>query len=116
MDILEELTKAVIKFRDLRDWKQFHNPKDMAISMSLEASEFLEHFQWKNNEEVKEYLKTHKEEIADELADVLFWVLTSSHDLGVDLRSALVSKLKKNELKYPISKSKGSHKKYTEFN
>ena len=115
MDIIDELTKLVIKFRDERDWKQFHKPKDMAISLSLEASEFLENFQWSTDEEIRKLLKTNRENISDELADVLFWVLTISHDLKIDLRSALKNKLKKNEAKYPIEKAKGKHTKYTEL-
>lgn len=81
MKSLPDLVKKIIAFRDARDWKQFHNPKDMAISLSLEASEVLEHFQWKNAAEVEAYVKTHKNEIAEELADVLNWVLLMSHDL-----------------------------------
>ena len=67
-------------FRDARDWKQFHNPKDMAISLSLEASEVLEHFQWKSNDQMEEHLIVKKDEVADELADVLYWVLLMGHD------------------------------------
>lgn len=115
MTDIDELIKQVIKFRDDRDWKQFHNPKDMAISLSLEASEFLEHFQWKNPEEVATYLKLHKKDISNELADVMIWVLTISHDLKIDLQSIVRSKLRLNAKKYPISKSIGSHKKYTEL-
>lgn len=115
MNDINELVKRVIKFRDDRDWKQFHNPKDLAISLSLEASEFLEHFQWKNSKEIIEHIKTHKEEISDELADVLFWILTASHDLKIDLKQALINKLKKNEQKYPVGKSRGKHTKYTDL-
>jgi len=69
-----------VAFRDARDWKQFHNPKDMAISLSLEASEVLEHFQWKSNDQMEEHLIVKKDEVADELADVLYWVLLMGHD------------------------------------
>ncbi len=109
---MENLIKKILKFRDDRDWKQFHNPKDCAISLSLEAAEVLEHFQWKNKEEIEEYLKTHKEHIGEELADVLYWVLLMSNDLGIDIIKASEKKLKKNGLNYPISKSKGKHTKY----
>lgn len=114
MNDIDKLINLVIKFRDERDWKQFHNPKDTAISLSLEASEFLEHFQWKNSEEIRKYLKTHKVELSDELADVLIWVLTISHDLKIDLHNAVTDKVKKNAKKYPVKKSKGNHKKHTE--
>ena len=109
------IQKKAIAFRDARDWKQFHNPKDMALSLALEAAEGLEHFQWKNGEEMEEYVRSHKGEIADELADVLFWLATMSNDLEIDLVKAFETKMKKNEKKYPVSKSKGKHTKYTKL-
>lgn len=115
MDKLDILTKKIIEFRDRRDWKQFHNPKDVAISLSLEAGEVLEHFQWKNKEEIEEYVVRHKDSIGEELADVLYWVLLISHDLNINIASALNKKIKKNEEKYPVEKAKGTHKKYTEL-
>ena len=107
--------KKIVKFRDARDWKQFHNPKDMALSLTLEAAEVLEHFQWKNPQEIEEYIKTNKEEIGEELADALYWILLMSHDLGIDILDASKKKIAKSELKYPIEKAKGNHKKYTEL-
>lgn len=112
---IQLLTEKIIKFRNARDWKQFHNPKDMAISLVLEASEVLEHFQWKNREEIEKYLKDNKDELAEELADVLHWVLLISNDLKIDIAKALRKKLKKNEKRYPVKKSKGTAKKYTEL-
>lgn len=115
MSDIKNLTKRIIDFRDAREWKQFHNPKDVALSLSLEASEVLEHFQWKNGKELEEYLKTHKEHIGEELSDVLYWVLLMSHDLDIDITEALVKKMDKNEEKYAVEKAKGNHKKYTEL-
>jgi NTP pyrophosphatase (non-canonical NTP hydrolase) len=115
MSDIKKLQDKVIKFRDDRNWKQFHNPKDMAISLTLEATEFLEHFQWKNQQEIDEMLKNDKIGASEELADVLHWVLLIAADLNIDLDKTLIAKLKKNEAKYPISKSKGNHKKYTEL-
>ncbi|TSC84802.1 MAG: nucleotide pyrophosphohydrolase [Parcubacteria group bacterium Gr01-1014_13] len=112
---LEEVQKKIIAFRDERDWKQFHTPKDMAISLALEAAEVLEHFQWKNEAEMKEYIANHKEEIGDELADVLWWVLLMANDLGIDILEAADKKIDKTALKYPVEKSKGRHTKYTEL-
>ena len=111
----DKLIKKILAFRDARDWKQFHNPKDLAISLVLEAGEVMEHFQWKSKEEVLEYAKTHKEEIGEELADVQNYLLLLSHDLGIDLEKAVLKKMKKNELKYPISKAKGKHTKYNKL-
>lgn len=113
--MLKKLTKRIIQFRDAREWKQFHNPKDSAISLSLEASEVLEHFQWKNHEETEEYIKTHKEHIGEELADVLYWVLLMSYDFNIDILCAFENKMKKNEKKYSVKKSRGKHTKYTEL-
>ena len=115
MSDIKKLIEEVVKFRNEREWQHFHKPKDMAISLALEAAEVLEHFQWKTEEEVEQYLKTHKEHIADELSDVLWWVLLMSHDLEIDIYRAFLRKKKKNEEKYPIEKSRGTHKKYTEL-
>ncbi len=112
---LVEMTKKVVSFRNKRNWKQFHNPKDLAISLSLEASELLEHFQWKNLEEMNEYVKTNKKEIAKELADVLYWVLLIQNDLKIDLVKSFDIKMQENELKYPINKSKGKNTKYNKL-
>ena len=115
MSDLQRLTEDIVAFRDARDWKQFHNSKDCAISLSLEASELLEHFQWKNKEEVKEYIETNKSDIGEELADVLYWVLLMSHDLNINIVNALENKMVKNAEKYPIDKAKGKSNKYTEL-
>lgn len=115
MSDIDTLRQKVLAFRDARDWKQFHNPKDMAISLALEAAELLEHFQWKNSGEVSEHLSKRKEEVEDELADVLYWVLLIANDLDVDLHRALTNKLEKSAAKYPIEKAKGKHTKYTEL-
>lgn len=115
MSDLGDLQKKVVAFRDARDWKQFHNPKDMAISLVLEASEFIEHFQWKNPEEIKEHLKKNHDEVSDELVDVLYWVILIANDLDIDLTKEFNRKMQHNEKKYPIEKAKGSHKKYTEL-
>lgn len=115
MTDLEKITKRVLDFRDARDWKQFHNPKDMALSMVLEAGEVMEHFQWKNKEEMAKYVIERKEDIGDELADVLYWVLLMSKDFDIDILESLERKLKKNEVKYPVDKAKGKYTKYNEL-
>ncbi len=116
MSDLSDLQKRIVAFRDARDWKQFHNPKDTAISLVLEATEFLEHFQWKNAEEIKQHLKNKNEDVSDELADVLYWVLLIAHDLDIDVLKSAERKMAKNEMKYPVEKAKGKHTKYTELN
>ncbi len=115
MTDVKQLTERMLKFRDERDWKQFHNPKDLAISLSLEASEVLEHFQWKTNEEVAKYVKTDREEIGDELGDVMNNLLLLAEAVGVDILDAAEKKIEKNEKKYPVDKVKGSAKKYDQY-
>lgn len=112
---IDSLTKRIINFRNARDWKQFHNPKDISLSLVLEASEVVEHFQWKSNEEMEKYVVSHKDEIADELADVLYWVLLISHDLNINILNALDRKIRKNDEKYPVEKTKGKHTKYNKL-
>ncbi|MEI8314720.1 MAG: nucleotide pyrophosphohydrolase [Verrucomicrobiota bacterium] len=102
-------------FRDARDWMQFHNPKNLAISISLEASELLEHFQWKSMEESDAHAKAAKGEIAEEIADITVYLLEMADNLGIDLLSAIDAKLTKNEAKYPVAKARGSAVKYTEL-
>lgn len=113
--LINELIDRVVAFRDARDWKQFHNPKDLAISLLLESSELLEHFQWKNSEEILAHIKMGRGEIAEELMDVLYWVLLIANDLNIDIKKEFDKKMSQNEAKYSIEKAKGNHKKYTEL-
>lgn len=113
---MDEMRDRIVAFVKARDWEQFHNPKDTAISLSLEASEVLEHFQWKSPEEITEYIAGHKAEIGDELIDVLYWVLLMSYYMKIDLPDAFERKMAQNEKKYPADKAKGSHRKYTAYN
>ena len=115
MPTIKTLTRKIIHFRDARNWAQFHNPKDVTISLTLEAAELLEHFQWKNPAEIEKHIKTNKSEISDEIADVLYYLLLLGHDLKIDVLAALTQKLKKNAKKYPVRKAKGRHTKYTEL-
>lgn len=112
MNEIKRITNKIKKFRDERDWLQFHNHKDMALSLILEAAEVLEHFQWKSTEEINKYGKTHKKEIADELADVAVYLFELADNLNIDIVKAIDVKLAKNAKKYPVSKAKGKHTKY----
>ncbi|MGH2096492.1 nucleotide pyrophosphohydrolase [Aerococcus urinaeequi] len=109
---MDELVKKVNEFRDERDWRQFHNEKDLALSISLEASELLELFQWKSSEEA---VQTKRSEIEDELADVMIYSMMLSSNLDLNVEEIILNKLKKNNEKYPIEKSKGNKQKYTEL-
>ena len=112
---IKAITQKIKKFRDERDWKQFHNHKDMALSLVLEASELLEHFQWKSPQEVNQHAKECKSEISDELADIAMYLFELSDNLGIDLSKAITQKISKNAIKYPVHKAKGKHTKYNKF-
>ena|SRR5947209_7813073 len=115
MATLAELTELVLKFRDERNWRQFHNPKDVALSLALEAAELLELTQWRNGEELKAHLAANREALGDELSDILGWVLVFAHDQGIDLAQAFKRKIEKNAQKYPVEKARGVAKKYTDL-
>ncbi|MCX6815865.1 MAG: nucleotide pyrophosphohydrolase [Candidatus Aenigmarchaeota archaeon] len=112
---LDELLQKIKKFRDERDWKQYHNHKDMAISIVLEASELLEHFQWKNKEQINDHIIKEKEKIEEEIADILIYLLEMADNLNINILEAAEKKLEKNAKKYPVEKAKGSAAKYTEL-
>lgn len=107
--------EKIKKFRDERDWMQFHDPKNMAISIVIEASELLEHFQWKSKAEVEEYIKQHKNEIKEEVADIAIYLFELADNLGIDLLDAMEKKLDKNAQKYPPEKARGKHTKYNKL-
>ncbi len=115
MSEINDITKKIIQFRDDRDWMQFHDPKNMAVSIILEASELLEHFQWKTREEVEKYVAQNKPEIKDEIADIALYLFELADNLGIGLAGAMEEKLKKNGLKYPVEKSRGKHTKYNKL-
>ena len=113
--VFEQLKQKALSFRDERDWRQFHNPKDLSISISLEAAELLEIFLWDNAESSRLTASEKKQKIAEELADILNFSILFAHETGIDLEEAILKKLKKNAEKYPVSKAKGSSKKYDEI-
>ncbi len=114
-DSLSALAKLVLDFRTARDWKQFHTPKELAISLVVEAAELLEIFQWRQGRELEEAIQKRKSEISDELGDCLHSILLLAHDLKIDLGEALAEKMRKMEAKYPVAKAKGKPKKYNEL-
>ena len=116
MDISELQTK-VIQFRDKRDWAQYHNPKDLAISLSLETAELLEIFQWKHADQV-EALKSDPKiqmKVKEELGDIFIYALTLAHEFGLDPIEVVLDKVRINEEKYPVDKVKGRAHKYTDY-
>ena len=116
MDI-KELQNKVIEFRDQRDWGQYHNPKDLALSISLEAAELLEIFQWKDAAQV-EGMKTDetaRKRVKEELGDILIYALTLAHEFGFDPTDVILGKMQVNDEKYPVEKVKGRSDKYTAY-
>ena len=112
---LEYILNKIKIFRDERDWMQFHDPKNMAISIILEASELLEHFQWKTKAEAEEYIKKNRVKVEEEIADIALYLFELADNLDIDLLKAMERKIKENARKYPVGKSKGSAKKYREL-
>lgn len=114
---IRELQQKIRKFCQDRDWDQYHNAKDLAIGVVTEASELLDHFRFKSTEEAEALLKDPKkrQEISEELADVLYFTLRIAQVYGIDIAAELIRKIAKNEEKYPIEKAKGSNKKYSEL-
>lgn len=111
----DEVLAAVLEFRRKRDWEQFHKPKELAAAIAVEASELLEVFQWKSHDEVARLLEgPSRVRVEDEIADVVILLSYLSHDMGLDLNAAVLSKLRKNEAKYPVEKSYGNARKYDE--
>ncbi len=115
MSQLKSLTSLAVAFRDERDWQQFHNAKDLALSLTLEAGEVLELYQWQTGDAIAAVARDRRTDLSDELADVLYYTLLMAHDAGIDLEHALVEKLKKSAAKYPVEKARGTSKKYTEL-
>lgn len=112
---MEKMKQRVIQFIRERGWEKFETPKDVSISLSLEAAELLEHFQWKNELEMKEHLAKNKKEISYEMADILYWLLVMSHYFDIDLEKTFADKMEQNEAKYPADKVHGKHLKYTAY-
>jgi NTP pyrophosphatase (non-canonical NTP hydrolase) len=109
MSEIANLMQKLTAFRDARDWKQFHNPKDLAIALAIESAELLEVFQWKLSEQAS------KERIQEELADVLAYAFLLANECGLDISEIVSAKIEANNAKYPVEKSKGSAKKYDEI-
>lgn len=114
---MKGLTEALLKFRDERNWAQFHTLRNLIVSLNLEAAELLELTQWKSDEEMAGLPADPalREALGDECADVLLYLLLIAERAGIDLEAAARQKLAKNALKYPVEKSYGSSRKYTEL-
>lgn len=109
MDEIQKITEALLKFRDERNWAQFHNPKDLALALNIEAAELLETFLWKSSEQAD------LEAVQEELADVFAFAFLLAEKYGWNVTEIVLMKIAKNALKYPVSTSKGTSKKYDEL-
>ena len=105
----EEIIQALLKFRNERDWEQFHNPKDLALAINVEAGELLELFLWKNAEDA------NREKVKEELADIFSFAFLLADRYGFDVKQIILDKIKQNAEKYPVEKAKGTSKKYDEL-
>jgi NTP pyrophosphatase (non-canonical NTP hydrolase) len=103
------------EFAEVRDWDQFHSPKNLSMALMVEVAELMEHFQWITEAQSIDLAKENKAEVAEELADVLLYLVRLSDKLNVDLQEAALHKLEKNALKYPAEKVRGSAKKYSDY-
>lgn len=114
MSTLDQLTASAVKFRDDRNWAQFHTPKDLAANLVIEAAELLEVTQWRSGEQLQKHLSSPegREAFEDELSDVLLSVLLLANDQNIDLAAAFERKMRKNEAKYPVDKARGRAEKY----
>ncbi len=115
MSELEEMRQMMREFSSSRDWDKFHSPKNLSMALSVEASELMECFQWMTEEQSNSLSAEELESISDEIADVQLYLVRLADKAGIDIKTAVEEKMKKNALKYPIEKVKGSSKKYSKY-
>jgi len=112
---IAEITSRILAFRDARDWLQFHNHKEMAVAITAEAGELLQHFVWQQPDQIEQRAVERLPELKDEMADVGILLFELAHNLGVDLGQAMLDKVERNEKRYPVDKARGSNAKYNEL-
>lgn len=114
-DSISDLTARIQTFVDAREWRQFHNPKDLAVAIAAEAGELMQHFVWQQADQIDERLKRNRDEIASEIADVGILLFEFADNLGLSLGEVMAEKMARNEERYPVEKSKGNNLKYSEL-
>ena len=112
---IESLTAEIRAFRDARDWMQFHAPKELAVAIAAEAGELLQHFVWQSPSQSEQRARERRDEVSSEIADVAILLFELADNLDINLADAMRAKLVKNEVRYPVAKSRGSNKKYNEL-
>jgi NTP pyrophosphatase (non-canonical NTP hydrolase) len=116
MSNLNDIKKEIVEFIKERNWEQFYTPKNLAIAIGAEAGELLECFQWKTDEDIKTMIETKEvENMSDEIADIVIYSISLCNSMNIDLDRAILEKIKKNGIKYPVEKCIGSSKKYSEL-
>src|SRR6478736_9107798 len=114
-DSIAELTAQIQTFVDARDWRKFHNAKDLAVAIAAEAGELMQHFVWQQEEQIEKRLENHREEIASEIADVAILLFEFADNLGMNLGEVMQNKIAHNDVRYPVEKSRGNNLKYSEL-
>ncbi len=114
-DSIAELTAQIQAFVDARDWRKFHNPKDLSVAIAAEAGELMQHFVWQQEEQIEKRLEKNREEIASEIADVAILLFEFADNLGMNLGEVMQAKIARNDIRYPVEKSRGNNLKYSEL-
>lgn len=114
-DSIAELTAKIQSFVDAREWRQYHNAKDLAVAISAEAGELMQHFVWQQEDQIEERVEKRREEIASEIADVGILLFEFADNLGFKLGDVMSAKIANNEIRYPVEKSRGNNLKYSEL-
>jgi dCTP diphosphatase len=114
-DSISSLTRRIQQFVDARDWRQFHNAKDLSVAIAAEAGELMQHFVWQQDGQIDERVRKNREEIASEIADVGILLFEFADNLGFNLGDVMAAKLAYNDERYPVAKSRGNNLKYNEL-
>ena len=114
-DSISSLTTRIQAFVDAREWRRYHNPKDLAIAITAEAGELLQHFVWQQEEQIEERVRKNRDEIASEIADVGILLFELADNLGFNLGEVMAAKIAHNEERYPVEKARGNNRKYSEL-
>jgi NTP pyrophosphatase (non-canonical NTP hydrolase) len=114
-DSISELTTQIQTFVNARDWRKFHNAKDLAVAIAAEAGELMQHFVWQQEDQIEKRLEKNREEIASEVADVAILLFEFADNLGMNLGEVMQAKIARNDVRYPVEKSRGNNLKYSEL-
>jgi NTP pyrophosphatase (non-canonical NTP hydrolase) len=114
-DSIADLTARIQSFVDARDWRKFHNPKDLSVAIAAEAGELMQHFVWQQDDQITARVEVRRDEIASEIADVAILLFELADNLGFKLGDVMETKIARNDIRYPVEKSRGNNLKYSEL-